>query len=95
MKVAIITMHAARNYGAVLQTYALQYYLEKMGNEVEIIDYRLPNQSTKGYLFNVNSKFKKNPINNLVVIYLGYSVLAKYASLVIGFFLNLLFTLNK
>ena len=42
MKVAIITMHAARNYGAVLQTYALQYYLEKMGNEVEIIDYRLP-----------------------------------------------------
>ena len=40
MKVAIITMHAARNYGAVLQTYALQHYFEEMGNEVEIIDYK-------------------------------------------------------
>ena len=76
MKVAIITMHAARNYGAVLQTYALQYYLEKMGNEVEIIDYRLPNQSTKGYLFNVNSKFKKNPITKLA--YLAKTLYPKY-----------------
>ncbi|EHE97660.1 hypothetical protein HMPREF9469_03764 [ [[Clostridium] citroniae WAL-17108] len=59
MKVAIATMHAARNYGAVLQTYALQQYYENVGCDVEIINYKLPNQSTRGYLFNINSKFKK------------------------------------
>ena len=36
MKVAIITMHAARNYGAVLQTYALQHYCEKIGYRLYI-----------------------------------------------------------
>lgn len=76
MKVAIITMHAARNYGAVLQTYALQHYFEEMGNEVGIIDYQLPNQTTKGYLFNVNSKFKKNPIIKLA--YLAKTLYPKY-----------------
>ncbi len=68
MKVAIITMHAARNYGAVLQTYALQHYFEEMGNEVEIIDYKLPNQTIKGYLLNINNKFKKNPIIKLAYL---------------------------
>lgn len=53
-------MHAARNYGAVLQTYALQEYFKNIGCEVEIINYKLPNQSIIGYLFNVNEKFKKN-----------------------------------
>lgn len=38
MKIAIITMHAARNYGAVLQTYALQKYFEDKKAEVEIIN---------------------------------------------------------
>lgn len=76
MKVAIITMHAARNYGAVLQTYALQHYFEEMGNEVEIIDYKLPNQTTKGYLFNINSKFNKNPI--LKMAYLAKTLYPKY-----------------
>lgn len=40
MKIDIITMHCPLNYGAVLQTYALQSYLEREGNNVEIIDYR-------------------------------------------------------
>ncbi|WP_026659651.1 polysaccharide pyruvyl transferase family protein [Butyrivibrio sp. AC2005] len=42
MKIGIITFHRAVNYGAVLQAYALQHILEKMGNDVEIIDYRSP-----------------------------------------------------
>ena len=39
MKINIITCHRAYNYGAVLQAYALEHYLESQGNEVKIIDY--------------------------------------------------------
>ena len=60
MKVAIATMHAARNYGAVLQTYALQQYYENVGCDVEIINYKLPNQSTRGYLFNIKVQFTRD-----------------------------------
>lgn len=38
-KIGIITFHAADNYGAVLQAYALQTYLAEQGNEVQIIDF--------------------------------------------------------
>lgn len=40
MKIGIVTFHTALNYGAFSQTYALQKTLEKLGHEVEIIDYR-------------------------------------------------------
>lgn len=40
MKVGIITFHNADNYGAVLQCYALQQFLIRMGHVVEVIDYR-------------------------------------------------------
>lgn len=39
MKVGIITFHTARNYGAYLQTYALQTYLKSLGNDVKIVNY--------------------------------------------------------
>ena len=41
-KVGIITFHTALNYGAVLQTYALQNFLNEQGIENEIIDYECP-----------------------------------------------------
>lgn len=68
MKVAIITMHAARNYGAVLQTYALQKFLQDKGAQVEIIDYRRKNQELVGYLFNVNTKFKNSKFMSVLFI---------------------------
>lgn len=40
MKIGILTFHWATNYGAVLQSYALQSYLEGLGHEVEIINYK-------------------------------------------------------
>jgi hypothetical protein len=40
VKIGIITIHAADNYGALLQAYALQAFLKKAGNEVTLIDYR-------------------------------------------------------
>lgn len=42
MKVGILTFHRANNYGAVLQCYALQTYLESLGMDVEVIDYLQP-----------------------------------------------------
>lgn len=40
MKVGVITFHRAINYGAALQTYALQVALKQIGVESEVIDYR-------------------------------------------------------
>lgn len=40
MKVGILTFHRADNYGALLQTYALQTKLIDMKQDVQIIDYR-------------------------------------------------------
>ena len=39
MKIGILTFHNAYNYGAVLQAYALQCFLEREGHQVEIVDY--------------------------------------------------------
>ena len=39
MKIGTITFHWATNYGAVLQSYALQQYLLSQNIETEIIDY--------------------------------------------------------
>lgn len=40
MRIGIITVHRAHNYGSVLQCYALQEYLKCRGHDVWIIDYR-------------------------------------------------------
>lgn len=40
MRLGILTFHSVDNYGAVLQTFALQTYLSSLGHSVEIIDYR-------------------------------------------------------
>lgn len=39
MKIATITCQHVYNYGATLQAFALQYYQESLGHEVEIISY--------------------------------------------------------
>lgn len=39
MKVGIQTFHKTTNYGAILQTYALQKYINDMGIDCEVIDY--------------------------------------------------------
>lgn len=40
MKISVITLHAVRNYGSALQTYATQRIFENLGFETQIIDYR-------------------------------------------------------
>lgn len=39
MKLSCLTFHDSSNYGAVLQTYALQTFLTSMGHEYEVINY--------------------------------------------------------
>lgn len=72
MKICTITCHHVYNYGATLQAFALQHYLESLGNEVEIIDYRLPTHRRydwsylhpMGRLYNLSQKipFLKWPV---------------------------------
>lgn len=40
MRIGILTFHSAKNYGAVLQAFALQHFLKENNLNVEIIDYR-------------------------------------------------------
>ena len=40
MKIGILTFHWAVNYGAILQAFALQKYLETKGHEVSVINYK-------------------------------------------------------
>lgn len=40
MKTGILTFHASHNYGSMLQAYALQTIIQKMGHECEIINLR-------------------------------------------------------
>jgi len=57
VKVGILTYHNARNYGAVLQSYALCETIKTFGVECEIIDYRCEK------LENVYN-YKKIPLSN-------------------------------
>jgi hypothetical protein len=47
MKILTITCHRPYNYGAVLQAYALQHYLESIGVETAVIDYYPDYQRSK------------------------------------------------
>ena len=48
MRVGIVNFHCAHNYGAMLQAYALQETIYKLGYDVKIIDFQ-PDAITKGY----------------------------------------------
>lgn len=39
MKASVITLHTVDNYGSVMQTYATQQVFEKLGFDVEFVDY--------------------------------------------------------
>ena len=45
MKTGILTFYGADSYGAVLQAYALQQTLLKLGTDCEFVDIRMPNRT--------------------------------------------------
>lgn len=44
MKIGLVTIYTVPNYGSVLQAYATQVVLEKLGHDCRIIDYEYPNE---------------------------------------------------
>ena len=62
-KVEVITLHRIVNYGSVLQAYATQYIMEKLGYEVEFVDYYPERMHMLGMLKRIKNKserLKKN-----------------------------------
>ena len=65
-KVGILTFHRAKNYGSVLQAYALQKYLaDKLGIENELIDY-IPSGQEEFYKLFVPITNIRNLIGNIL-----------------------------
>lgn len=58
-KIGILTYHRVSNFGSLLQTYALQQYLIKKGNEVEVIDYYPERLRMKRLLFHVSPNWSR------------------------------------
>lgn len=66
MKYGIITFHRAVNYGAVLQTLALQESLKKLGMDNEVIDYRCPFIEEHYAPFRVKDMFNIRKIYSII-----------------------------
>lgn len=68
MIIKTITCHDVYNYGASLQAYALQKYLEFRGHQVEIIDYKPEYLQPKSFWFvPQNSHYYKLAKNNKLI----------------------------
>lgn len=83
MKVGIMTINSAHNYGCMLQAWALQEYIEKQGINAEIINYRLPVIDRLYQPINVNKKLAKvkDKKKLRVKFYLKFSEKGKRASI--------------
>lgn len=77
MKVGILTFHNAHNYGAVLQCFALQHYLQNIGYVVEIIDYRPEFYREQYKPHSLISCLRKNPWAMLKNIFYNYYLFNK------------------
>lgn len=73
MKIKTITCHDVYNSGASLQAYALMKYLEKKGNEVEIINYK-PDYLNNHYKLGAiaNPKYEKNLMLKMIYLILKF-----------------------
>lgn len=82
MKVGILTFHHTTNYGATLQTYGLWHYINRLGIDVEVIDYR-PRKAIKAYrkhLFGLGTQ-KKDILSNAILSIKMGCFLNKYLKL--------------
>ena len=67
-RIAIITLHAVKNYGSVLQTLATQQYFLDLGCCVTVIDFRRKWETKYGYWFYLYDKNIKSLIRNIIRI---------------------------
>lgn len=94
MRISIITLHRAQNYGSVLQTFALQYKLNEIGHEVNILDYHPERYTNRGWLKRLKDKSPKfkNPLILLLakaLIYPSYIRKGKIFDSYVNKYLNL------
>lgn len=69
MKIDIITRHSMANYGSILQSYATQKIIEKIGHTSEIINYeRLDEKGTNiaKTMLKRNEKWNKNKVTRFI-----------------------------
>ena len=67
-KIAIVTFHNAINFGAILQSYALNKYINNCGFQCETIDYHSKKIDSSYKLFKFNIKKIKGTINSILGI---------------------------
>lgn len=77
MKVSTITCHRVYNHGASLQAWALARFLQKEGNEVNIIDYR-PDYLSGHFDLTVNNPRYDKPIVRWLYLLAKYPIWKKY-----------------
>ena len=71
MRVGILTFHRAENFGAVLQAYALQTFLQDKGCDVSIIDYRNQSIEAMYVIFNPLILFTRKNVLVSLRLYLS------------------------
>ena len=76
MKIKTITCHEVYNYGASLQAYALMKYMQDLGHDVEIIDYKPEFLTRRYYLWAISPRWDQNLLMRL--IYYSIKVPGKY-----------------
>lgn len=72
MRVGIITTFRQPNWGSVLQAYALEKVIEQMNYDVEVIDYKYPNEFhwQRGKKWGVNPNTLKAKLHKIKVYFL-------------------------
>ena len=68
MKIGIITYHFARNYGAILQCYALQEQLRSMGHDVWVLNFQNDRQERNNSLHHKRDGFLSNLAVNVALL---------------------------
>lgn len=63
-KIGVLTMHRVINFGSILQTYATQVIIEKLGYDCEFINYQYPNK------YHINKNIKKDYILKIIRFFL-------------------------
>ena len=83
-KVGLITYHKSYNYGAMLQVYATQYIIKKMGYDCKIIDYvnKDEEKENKLFFYKKNFTFMHNVKDLLRNIFLKLAI-----GIILGFIL--------
>ena len=75
MKIAIITQPLLRNYGGILQAYALQHHLQNLGHNVQIIDYQgNATPQCRNYLSIIKNALLKYVLRKNIVSIYPYSM---------------------